>query len=80
VLPEKIIQRKKQGFWVPIKEWFMGELGEYAMETLLDLGLKSRGFFNIAFIENMISQHKARSEDYMYRLWPLINLALWYRY
>jgi len=80
VVPEDIIQRKKQGFWVPIKEWFMGELGEYATETLLDSGLKSRGFFNTAFIENMIRQHKAGRDDYMYQLWPLFNLALWYRY
>ncbi|MBF8267068.1 MAG: asparagine synthase (glutamine-hydrolyzing) [Dehalococcoidia bacterium] len=80
VVPENIIQREKMGFWVPIKEWFMGECREYATATILDSGLKERGFFNTDFIESMMKDHTSGRADHMYQLWPLFNLALWHRY
>jgi len=80
VVPDNIIRRKKQGFLVPIRKWFMSELREYATETLLDSGLRGRGFFNTETIDKMLRQHGAGRADYSNQLWALFNLALWYRY
>ena len=34
IIPDKIIDRKKQGFGVPIYDWFFDELGSRAKEIL----------------------------------------------
>lgn len=80
LLPDNIVHRKKMGFMVPVKEWFTKEFSEYADATLLQSGLIDGQFVSRSFIEKLIAKHRAGKGDYSNQLWPLLNLALWYRY
>ncbi|MFB0527752.1 MAG: asparagine synthase (glutamine-hydrolyzing) [bacterium] len=71
VIPREIIYRKKQGFGVPVKEWFFRELGNFTKEKLVKFS-NHTDFFHKPAIEKMFI--KARGEE----LWFLLNFVMWY--
>src|SRR5208283_4766212 len=36
LIPDRIIDRKKQGFWLPLHEWYLGRLGPWTRGVLED--------------------------------------------
>ncbi|MBX7221653.1 MAG: asparagine synthase (glutamine-hydrolyzing) [Blastocatellia bacterium] len=78
ILPDNIIYRKKQGFGLPIKEWFMAGFGQQLEDHILNSRLRKRNFFDYREIERLLAEHKAGKMDYSFHLWGLLNLSLWY--
>ena len=78
VLPDGIINRRKQGFAVPLGYWFRGKLGSYAHDILLGARTRQRGFFQPRAIENLLRQHR-RGRDFDLHLWTLMSFELWAR-
>ncbi|MHB9129405.1 MAG: asparagine synthase-related protein, partial [Candidatus Humimicrobiaceae bacterium] len=76
IIPDEIISRKKQGFGVPIYEWFSQELGSFAKRKLKDFA-KRTDYFNPGYLDNIIenSNSKKNSTD---NLWFLLNFVLWH--
>ena len=54
----KIIYQKKIGFPMPIKEYFASKKAEIFWEFLRSKKVKERGFYNFAYIENLITNHQ----------------------
>jgi asparagine synthase (glutamine-hydrolysing) len=78
-LPGAILDRPKQGFGVPIAEWFRGPLRPLPREILLDSTARARGMFRPEYIESLIADHQSGGRDNATRLWALIQLELWHR-
>jgi asparagine synthase (glutamine-hydrolysing) len=78
-LPGAILDRPKQGFGVPIAEWFRGSLRSLPREILLDPTARARGIFKPEYVEGLIADHQAGARDNAYRIWALIQLELWQR-
>ncbi len=78
LIPQHIIYRKKQGFGAPIKEWFKGDLGKYAADSIFGSRIRERDLFNYDYIENMMREHQSGQSDYSFFLWNLFNLSCWY--
>jgi asparagine synthase (glutamine-hydrolysing) len=78
IIPNNIIYRKKQGFSMPVKEWFAGELSRYMTDSILNSRLRERQFFDYAFIEDMLKKQQDRKSDSSAHLWTLFNLSRWY--
>jgi asparagine synthase (glutamine-hydrolysing) len=78
IIPNNIIYRKKQGFSMPVKEWFTGELGRYMTDSILNSRFRERQFFDYAFIEDMLKNQQNGKSDSSARLWALFNLSQWY--
>ncbi|MHB8276127.1 MAG: asparagine synthase (glutamine-hydrolyzing) [Candidatus Humimicrobiaceae bacterium] len=76
IIPDEIINRKKQGFAVPIQEWFSQELGSFTFDKLKRF-TKRTNYFNQKYIDNLITSvnFKKHSAD---RLWYLLNFVLWH--
>jgi asparagine synthase (glutamine-hydrolysing) len=72
LLPAGIIDRPKQGFGVPITEWFMDALGESARAVLRQF-VRETDWFNPAEVEELIRRRRAQ------QLWYLYNFALWWK-
>ena len=47
VLPDEIIDRQKVGFFVPMNEWFKGDLKEYTQELLSSPNSFARSFMSL---------------------------------
>lgn len=79
ILPGKILRKKKQGFMVPIGEWFKGELKGYLKEILSEENIRKRGYFNPAFVKRMLNEHFEGKRIYTHQLWALLIFELWAR-
>jgi asparagine synthase (glutamine-hydrolysing) len=78
ILPEQIIDRRKQGFAVPLGRWFRGELNGFVRDLLLSPTSRARNIFNPDYIEKLLLlQGRGRPLDL--QLWTLISFELWCR-
>lgn len=79
LLPEDIQTRPKQGFGVPIGQWFRRELRELVCDALLDPRARGRGLFRIEAIRALLAEHQQGRHDHSSRLWALLVFELWQR-
>ncbi len=76
-LPNELIDRPKQGFGVPIYEWFRKELTDLYREYLSYNRMKSIGMFNADFVKDLLTNY-INGEDVGYvKLWVLFIFELW---
>jgi asparagine synthase (glutamine-hydrolysing) len=78
-LPEHLVNRRKQGFGIPVGEWFRGELRPGIEEILRDPATRARGHFDVAETERLLTEHIDGRADHTPRLWNLAVLELWQR-
>ncbi len=72
VIPDEIIDRKKQGFGVPVYEWLFDRLGQQ-IEAELTQFCRETDFFDPAEVRRLMTgQHRVR-------VWYLYNFALWWK-
>lgn len=71
VIPHEIIYRKKQGFSVPVMEWFFEKLGDFTKKKLLDFS-KRTDFLDKQYIQEMLAKGNGT------KLWYLLNFAMWH--
>lgn len=74
-LPPEIIHRKKSGFGLPLKDWFLDELQPMAHELLTSS--VARRLFDSTIIERWLSQHREKTADHSFKLYNLMTLCLW---
>lgn len=79
LVPAETLERRKQGFGLPLRRWFAGELHGLARSTLLDDRAHRRNLFDGRFIRRLIDEHVAGRRDWSHRLWALVWLELWFR-
>ena len=72
IIPDELIDRKKQGFGVPVYEWFFDKLGEQTRREL-DVFCDQTDFFNKAEVMRLIDQGRGP------QVWYLLNFALWWK-
>ena len=83
ILPEQTLNKKKQGFAMPIGEWLINNLSDYVRDVLLDSSTLNRGYFNKKFMRKMVRNFLAGRTDYASgseaAIISLITLELWHR-
>lgn len=72
VIPDLLIDRKKQGFGVPVYEWFFSELGENTRKELRQFCTES-DFLDWTEVNSLIE----RGQGHL--VWYILNFALWWR-
>ena len=78
-LPHQVWNRPKQGFSMPLGNWFRGELGDYLRDVLLGTKARQRGIWNSAGLESMMEAHQRGIWDLSEQLWSFLILELWNR-
>lgn len=79
ILPEKIVNRKKQGFSAPDESWYRGENAAYVKELLLGKNIACHQFIQPAFIEKTIFEHCEKRINHRLLLWSLMSFEWWCR-
>lgn len=77
-LPKKVLQRKKQRFYVPIDEWLKKDLSEMADTLLSPDILKRQGFFSPNAVAKIRERYNHAPLYYARQLWTLLNFQLWH--
>jgi asparagine synthase (glutamine-hydrolysing) len=75
VLPREILTRRKQGFSVPVAEWFRKDLKETAAAVLLQDD--PMGVLNPKTVADLWAKHQSGFRDYSTPLWTLLMFRFW---
>jgi len=73
LIPDEVIDRKKQGFGVPVHEWCLGALGD-RVKTEIDHFCRETDFIDRRAVARMAEQKQGA------QLWYLLNLAMWWKH
>lgn len=79
VLPRAILEKRKQGFGLPVAVWLThdAQFRELTRDTLLGERARGRGWLQPAHIEALLREHDAGSWDWSGEIWRLLALELW---
>jgi asparagine synthase (glutamine-hydrolysing) len=72
VIPDELIDRPKQGFGVPVYEWFFDRLGDEARREL-DEFTQQTDFLDRAEVMRYVDERRGPE------VWYLLNFALWWK-
>ena len=79
LLPSEVIDRKKQGFPIPIEQWLRREAKHLVDDCLSRESLQRREFFAIEYVQRLVSEHTQGYADHATELWGMISLEMWMR-
>jgi len=79
ILPDRIINRKKQGFSAPDESWYRGENAAYVKDLLLGKNIVSAQYINQEFVRKIIDEHCNQHINHRLLLWSLMCFEWWCR-
>ena len=77
-VPDRIIERPKAGFEVPIEHWLRGQLRPWAEELLDEKRIRREGVFDPRPIRKMWLEHLTGRRNWQYQLWDVLMFQEWY--
>jgi len=77
-VPRELIDRPKQGFGVPVHEWFKNDLKELYIEHLAFDKVRREGILNAEAVSKLLDDYLAGRGVNAYKLWFLFMFELWF--
>lgn len=78
MLPAKVLNKKKQGFMVPLADWLREDLKFYICDVLSAADIKKRGFFDSQYVQQLLNRHFNNQKVFTHQIWALFVLELWF--
>lgn len=79
LVPPEILNRPKQGFAIPLREWLRQQMRDEMRQVLTEPRTRQRGYFNPQYVNLLLDEHQRGRRDHSFRLWSLFMLELWHR-
>jgi asparagine synthase (glutamine-hydrolysing) len=79
ILPKRIINRPKQGFEMPIGQWFKGKLAPLFFDVVTRRAVKDLGVFRYEGVDEIYKMHRNNQCDWTFLLWNIFALVWWDR-
>ncbi|MEZ5814641.1 MAG: asparagine synthase (glutamine-hydrolyzing) [Alphaproteobacteria bacterium] len=76
-VPEKLFERPKQGFNMPVGDWLRGPLKDWAEDLLNTQALKDQGLLNAAMIRKTWQAHLDGQGNHADALWSVLMFQAW---
>ena len=82
ILPQKILNKKKHGFGVPLAQWLLQNprMRELREDLMHDSRTRQRGYFLPGFYDRLTKLHSEEPNFYGEIVWYLLALELWHRH
>ena len=80
IIPREILRRKKNGFRVPIAQWFRESHRDIVRDLLTSEASATRRLLNTAVVDSLVSEHIAGRVNNERILWSLCNLEQFIRF
>jgi asparagine synthase (glutamine-hydrolysing) len=78
-LPPATVRKGKQGFSVPLRDWFRGELSGLTRDYLLSSGQLPESLFRRSTVERILTEHQSGHVDHANKIWLLMAYASWHK-
>jgi asparagine synthase (glutamine-hydrolysing) len=78
-IPSALLERRKQGFALPLVHWMRNELKNGLLGILLEPRTWQRGYFKPEAIRGILDEHCRGRRDHSGVLWLLLIFELWHR-
>ena len=78
-IPSELLQRRKQGFSLPLVHWMRDELKDGLLQILLEPRTLQRGYFNPEIVRGVLDEHLRGRRNHADVLWMLLVFELWHR-
>ena len=79
-IPEKMMNRPKMGFMVPVALWFRNELKEFLQFYLDKERIAKQGIFKPEEIDRMVQSYFSQNKNGDFnRIWFLLMFQMWFR-
>ena len=76
-LPPRVQTRGKQGFGIPLGDWFRGPLAEWASDVILDPQSRLDQWLKSSSRQQLLHQHASGRANHGKRIYALLVLGLW---
>jgi asparagine synthase (glutamine-hydrolysing) len=76
-VPDAILQRRKQGFGVPIGPWLRGPLRPLVEDIFHRDRLRRVGIFSFEAVNRLVREHVSGEQNHQRVLWTLLAFELW---
>lgn len=76
-VPRELVDRPKQGFQIPLKDWLKGPLRGLVDELILSDNVVGSNMFNTDQIRRVWSEHVEGVRNREFEIWNLIVFKLW---
>jgi asparagine synthase (glutamine-hydrolysing) len=73
-----VLNKPKQGFSIPLKNWLRDPLKPMMMDLLSPEKVQRRGYFNPDCVSRWVTEHLEGTINHSHRLWALMVFELWY--
>ena len=77
VVPPAVLHRGKQGFAVPLPDWFRGPWRGVLYERVLTVDAKLWEWLDRAYVTERAEEHLDGKRDYSQHLWALLTFETW---
>ena len=77
LLPADVLNKRKQGFAIPLASWFRTDLKPMLLDTIGSRAFRERGIFSMQGIQTLVDEHQQGLQDRGELLWMLMVLETW---
>ena len=77
-LPAETLNKKKQGFAVPVARWLKNDLKHLLLEAFDKKKIEREGIFDYIYVKNMLDEFLADKNDTRKEIWCLFMFEMWY--
>jgi len=78
-LPPDVLNKPKQGFAIPLGQWFRGPLAPLAGDVFASRAFRDRGLLQPEAARRYLDGHLRGDADHGELLWSMVSLELWAR-
>src|SRR5579864_1689500 len=78
-IPQEVLNRRKQGFALPLVHWMRQDMKDELCDILLDPRSLQRGYFNPNAVRTIVDEHISGKRNHPGVLWQMLVFELWHR-
>ena len=77
-IPEKLLDRPKMGFAIPIAKWLNEDLRDYVETYICQDKIEEQGFFNWEYVSSIKDAFYNGRKEYDTKIWYILMFQMWY--
>lgn len=78
ILPDEVINHRKQGFVGPMAQWLKKDLKPYVLETLSEKNMKKHDLLNYKTVRTVLEEHFSGKEIHDTLIWSMVIFQAWF--